>query len=58
VRYLQGEKAYKLKITIGINEMTKGAEQINSAVLRVNEISRENKRNIETLPGAESKFRV
>jgi methyl-accepting chemotaxis protein len=46
------------EITCGMNEMTKGAEQINSAVLRVNEISRENKRNIETLSGAVSKFRV
>jgi methyl-accepting chemotaxis protein len=46
------------EITSGMSEMTKGAEQINSAVLRVNEISRENKRNIETLSGAVSKFRV
>jgi methyl-accepting chemotaxis protein len=46
------------EITFGMNEMTRGAEQINSAVLRVNEISRENKRNIETLSGAVSKFRV
>jgi methyl-accepting chemotaxis protein len=46
------------EITNGMTEMARGADLINSAVLRINDISRENERNIETLSGAVSKFRV
>jgi methyl-accepting chemotaxis protein len=46
------------EIASGMTEMTAGAEQINSAVVRVNEISGENKRNIDTLSGEVSKFKV
>ncbi|GHV77242.1 hypothetical protein AGMMS49942_20630 [Spirochaetia bacterium] len=37
----------------GVEEMAKGAEQINIAVVQVNEISGENKSNIDTLNGEE-----
>ncbi|GHV84370.1 hypothetical protein AGMMS50212_17100 [Spirochaetia bacterium] len=42
----------------GMEEMAKGAEQINIAVVRVNEISGENKTNIDALNGEVSKFKV
>ncbi|GHV41715.1 hypothetical protein AGMMS49546_18230 [Spirochaetia bacterium] len=42
----------------GMEEMAKGADQINIAVVRVNEISGENKTNIDTLNGEVSKFKV
>jgi methyl-accepting chemotaxis protein len=46
------------EIANGMTEMTAGAEQINSTVVRVNEISGENKRNIDTLSEEVSKFKV
>jgi methyl-accepting chemotaxis protein len=42
----------------GMDEMAGGAEQINSAVARVNEISGENKNDIDTLAGEISRFKV
>jgi methyl-accepting chemotaxis protein len=42
----------------GMNEMATGAEQINTAVNRVNEISAENKTNIDVLVGEVGKFKV
>jgi methyl-accepting chemotaxis protein len=42
----------------GMEEMAKGADQINIAVNRVNEISGENKTNIDALNGEVSKFKV
>jgi methyl-accepting chemotaxis protein len=42
----------------GMEEMSKGAEQINVAVVRVNEISGENKTNIDALRAEVSKFKV
>jgi methyl-accepting chemotaxis protein len=46
------------EITNGMNEMATGAEQINVAVSRVNEISGQNKENIDVLVKEVSKFRV
>jgi methyl-accepting chemotaxis protein len=46
------------EIAKGMTEMTAGADQINTAVVRVNEISGENKRNIDTLSGEVGKFKV
>jgi methyl-accepting chemotaxis protein len=45
-------------ITNGMDEMASGAQHINSAVTRVNEISGENKRDIDTLAGEIYKFTV
>jgi methyl-accepting chemotaxis protein len=42
----------------GMEEMAKGADQINIAVVRVNEISGENKTNIDVLNTEVSKFKV
>jgi methyl-accepting chemotaxis protein len=42
----------------GMNEMATGAEQINTAVNRVNEISVENKTNIDVLVNEVGKFKV
>jgi methyl-accepting chemotaxis protein len=42
----------------GMNEMATGAEQINTAVNRVNEISVENKSNIDVLVSEVGKFKV
>ncbi|AEF82548.1 methyl-accepting chemotaxis protein [Leadbettera azotonutricia] len=42
----------------GMEEMAKGAEQINIAVVQVNEISGENKTNIDALNTEVSKFKV
>jgi methyl-accepting chemotaxis protein len=46
------------EIVNGMSEMASGADQINGAVVRVNEISGENKRNIVTLSGEVSKFKL
>jgi len=46
------------EISGGMNEMAIGADQINSAVQRVNEISEENKRNINTLTAEIEKFKA
>ena len=46
------------EIVNGMTEMAAGADQINTAVVRVNEISGENKRNIVTLSGEVTKFKV
>jgi methyl-accepting chemotaxis protein len=42
----------------GMEEMANGAEQINVAVVRVNEISGENKTNTDALNRELSKFKV
>jgi methyl-accepting chemotaxis protein len=47
-----------LEITSGINEMAAGADQINVAVHRVNEISGQNKENIDVLVKEVSRFKV
>jgi methyl-accepting chemotaxis protein len=46
------------EITNGMNEMATGADQINTAVNRVNEISGQNKENIDVLVKEVSKFKV
>ncbi|MDR2094338.1 MAG: methyl-accepting chemotaxis protein [Treponema sp.] len=46
------------EITNGMNEMAAGADQINIAVTQVNEISGQNKENIEVLVREVSKFKV
>ncbi|MDR1218611.1 MAG: methyl-accepting chemotaxis protein [Treponema sp.] len=46
------------EISGGMQEMAAGAEQINSAVTRVREISGENKEQIGTLRGEVSRFKV
>jgi methyl-accepting chemotaxis protein len=51
-------KAETEEITDGMSEMAAGAEQINTAVSQVNEISFQNKENIEDLVKAVSRFKV
>ncbi|ULQ58789.1 hypothetical protein K7I13_09540 [Brucepastera parasyntrophica] len=46
------------EITNGMNEMAAGAEQIDIAVNRVNEISGDNKENIDTLVMEITRFKV
>ncbi|AEF84750.1 methyl-accepting chemotaxis protein [Treponema primitia ZAS-2] len=46
------------EITNGMNEMATGADQINVAVNRVNDISGQNKENIDVLVQEVSKFKV
>jgi methyl-accepting chemotaxis protein len=46
------------EITNGMNEMATGADQINAAVTTVNNISGENKENIEVLVREVAKFKV
>jgi methyl-accepting chemotaxis protein len=46
------------EITNGMNEMATGADQINIAVNRVNEISGQNKENIDVLVKEVSRFKV
>ncbi|MDR2479388.1 MAG: methyl-accepting chemotaxis protein [Treponema sp.] len=46
------------EITGGMTEMSGGAEKINRAMLRVNEISGDNKRTIGTLADTVSKFKI
>jgi methyl-accepting chemotaxis protein len=46
------------EITNGMNEMATGADQINIAVHRVNEISGQNKENIDILVREVSRFKV
>jgi methyl-accepting chemotaxis protein len=46
------------EITSGMNEMATGADQINAAVDQVNNISGENKQNIDILVREVSKFRI
>ncbi|MCL2319991.1 MAG: methyl-accepting chemotaxis protein [Treponema sp.] len=51
-------KSITAEIAGDMNDIVQGAEQINNAVVRVNEISGENKRNIDTLTVEVSKFKV
>jgi methyl-accepting chemotaxis protein len=46
------------EVAMGMHETAKGAEQINTAVSQVSEISEENKRNIDTLSREVSTFKV
>jgi methyl-accepting chemotaxis protein len=46
------------EITNGINEMVSGAEHINNAINRINELSRQNRDNIDALVREMSKFKV
>jgi methyl-accepting chemotaxis protein len=46
------------EITNGMNEMATGADQINIAVNRVNDISGQNKDNIDILVKEVSRFKV
>jgi methyl-accepting chemotaxis protein len=46
------------EITNGMNEMATGAEQINVAVNRVNELSGQNRNNIDVLVQEVSRFKV
>jgi methyl-accepting chemotaxis protein len=47
-----------LEITNGMNEMSNGADEINGAVIRVNEISTLNREYINTLVEAVTRFKV
>jgi methyl-accepting chemotaxis protein len=51
------EKATQ-EITGGMNEMASGADQINTAVHQVNEISAKNREGIATLMREVSRFKV
>jgi methyl-accepting chemotaxis protein len=58
---IQESKSLELatqEISNGMNEMATGADQINVAVSRVNNISGENKENIDVLVKEVSKFKV
>jgi methyl-accepting chemotaxis protein len=46
------------EISDGMSEMASGADQINVAITRVNEISGENKNNIDILVREVSRFKV
>jgi methyl-accepting chemotaxis protein len=46
------------EITVGMNDMAGGADQINAAVSRVNELSETNHRKIGVLLGEVSKFKI
>jgi methyl-accepting chemotaxis protein len=46
------------EITGGMNEMASGTEQINSAVNRVNELSGQNRENIDALVREVSRFKI
>jgi len=46
------------EITGGMNEMASGADQINTAVHHVNEISSRNREGIDTLVREVSRFKV
>jgi len=46
------------EIACGMNEMASGAEEMNKAVTRVNEISMNNKANIDTLVTEVSRFKA
>ncbi|WP_052299739.1 methyl-accepting chemotaxis protein [Treponema primitia] len=46
------------EVAMSMDEMSSGADRITGAVNRVNEISEENKRNIDTLNEEVSKFKV
>jgi methyl-accepting chemotaxis protein len=46
------------EITAGINEMTVGAEQINTAVNCMNELSGKNRQNIDMVMKEVSQFKV
>ncbi|MDR2094530.1 MAG: methyl-accepting chemotaxis protein [Treponema sp.] len=46
------------EITSGMNEMAAGADQINTAITQINEISGQNKENIDILVREVSKFKV
>jgi methyl-accepting chemotaxis protein len=46
------------EITNGMNEMATGVDQINVAVTRVNEISGQNKENIDVLVKEVSRFKI
>jgi methyl-accepting chemotaxis protein len=46
------------EITADINEMAAGTDQINTAVIRVNEISKKNRENIDLLVHEASMFKV
>jgi len=46
------------EIAGGMNEMAVGADQINTAIARVNELSRQNRENINTLQTEVSRFKV
>jgi len=54
-RYL---KLLNEEISAGINEMAAGADQINTAVTRVNEISEKNKKNIDLMVQGVSMFKA
>jgi methyl-accepting chemotaxis protein len=46
------------EITHGINEMASGAEQINTAITKINELSGNNKESIDSLVAEITKFKV
>ncbi|MCL2215054.1 MAG: methyl-accepting chemotaxis protein, partial [Treponema sp.] len=46
------------EISAGVNEMASGTEKINVTVNQVNDISRNNRENIDILVGEVSRFKV
>ncbi|MCL2210155.1 MAG: methyl-accepting chemotaxis protein, partial [Treponema sp.] len=46
------------EISTGVNEMALGTEKINVTVSQVNDISRNNRKNIDILVGEVSRFKV
>ena len=58
IRESQNLEKVTQEITSGMNEMASGAEQINVAVNRVNEISILNRENIDLLVKEVSRFKV
>jgi methyl-accepting chemotaxis protein len=47
-----------MEITGGMNETAAGAEQINTAVHRVNELTGQNRENIDLLVREVSRFKI
>ena len=46
------------EITQGMNEMASGADEINTAINHINDLSRQNQRHMDTLIGEISRFKV
>ncbi|MDR3200982.1 MAG: methyl-accepting chemotaxis protein, partial [Spirochaetales bacterium] len=58
IKQSENLKRITAEVSGGMEEVSRGAEQIDVAVNRVNEISSENKNNIESLSLAVGKFKV
>ena len=58
IRESKSLERVSLEIANGMNEMASGAEQINVAAHRINELSGRNRDNIETLVQEVAHFKV